>query len=329
MPLPPIPKAIVYKRAVFQLNSTETLEQLLRRALLARGNFMNRAFPLDKGEAISSTPAENKGRSFWLINQTQNHRSALCGDLIRFTFGEHAATVAINFTASVLEEGLLEAEEGKEFMDSPLYFSVVGNHVLASQSFALRTNHLEDYLNWMFNSTSGFVADGQQVTLADQPKPSDEIALRDIKSFTLGVEVQKERRRGRLQEGQKRYSLPATDRGILAIKRILGVSELTDRLPTEVLEGGAIDVALTVTWRKRKPDHPNEFMDAVAQLLSHSDLKYTIFPMSGGSITQDDMKLSKSVPVARADSGAISPASLYTEMLTWLSELQRSQRVAP
>ncbi|WP_311567246.1 hypothetical protein [Photobacterium arenosum] len=76
-------------------------------------------------------------------------------------------------------------------MQSALYFGVLGNHVVAVQSQALKCRDLEKHLTWLLRSTQA-VGEDVAIALEDEPTEAARAKLNDlpVKSVEIGTPLE-------------------------------------------------------------------------------------------------------------------------------------------
>jgi hypothetical protein len=70
------------------------------------------------------------------------------GDLTQYTRGFLQAIIAVS-DAPMLNVEQQPPPDGKEYLHSMMYWTVVGNHALMIQSRSLTGKHLEEYTTWL------------------------------------------------------------------------------------------------------------------------------------------------------------------------------------
>lgn len=278
--------------------------------------------PLDDQGAITILPAP-ANRSFQILSQVHQENGNVFGKLIHFTGGTHQSTLSLAPNGVDIVEQAIPPGAGKDFIDASLFFLLSGNHIIVAQSL-LREQQLCAYLGWLLE-TSGVSATGNQLFFEDKPSPAHQAALTNIKSVSIGTEIETHKLAKQPGKARKR-SVPTADKAVKALKALLGMSQTTNNLPSEILDRGTLKVNLDLIWNTRKPAHPNEFIDGVANVLSGTDLNYTIYPIEGGSITSEEIKINSYIRVAATNS-VPDPASVRLAMKAFLEKLINMGRV--
>lgn len=315
-------KPVIYKVSKSSPPTGESLSKLLAQALLKLPSALEKCRPLDDQGAITAIPAP-ADRSFQILTHITQDAGTVFGKLVQFTGGQHHSTLSLTSNGLAIVEQQVAPGAGQEFVDASLYFLVSGNHVVVAQSL-LREQQLNAFMDWLLESTGVHPA-GTRLFFEDKPSAAHQAALSNIKSVSIESSIETTKLRKKDGQTRKR-SVSNQDKAVRAIKALLGMDPTTNQLPSEILDRGSLTVTLDVMWHTRKPPLPNEFIDGIANVLSGSDLKYTIYPISGGSITADQIKIDSFIQVAATNS-VPDPESVRLGMKAFLAILLRQGRV--
>lgn len=278
---------------------------------------------MDGRGAIVALPAP-PDRSFEILSHVDAQQGSVFAKLLQFTGGQHHTTLSLAANGTSVLEQPVAPGQGREFVDGAAFFLVSGNHVILSQSASVRAAQVQAYLNWLLQEANTIVPTNF-VSLEDKPNPQHQAALSNIKSISIGTEVDT-RPLPHTRGQKKKRSVTLDAPPIQALRMLLGMSRTTNQLPSEMLDRGKLKVRLELTWNARQPPEPNEFVDGVANVLSNSDLDYVIYPLSGGSITSDEVKISNFVQVD-VTNAVPSPTSMHAAMQSFLATLIRQRRI--
>lgn len=317
-----ISRPVIYKVSRSVPPTSSSLAALVTQALQVVPSGIQQCRPLDDQGAITAIPAP-PDREFQILSQVHQEGGTVFGKLIHFTGGQHHSTLSMAANGVDILEQAVSPGAGKDFVDASLYFLISGNHVVVAQSM-LREQQLCAYLDWLLETTSVYPG-GTHLFFEDKPHPDHQLALTNIKSVSLGAEIETPklpRHRGQV----RKRSVPSADKAVKALKAILGMNQATHSLPSEMLDRGTLKVRVDLIWNTRKPPEPNEFIDGIANVLSATDLDYTIYPLSGGSITADQIKISSYIKVTATNS-IPDPTSVRLSMKAFLANLVRLNRV--
>lgn len=137
-------KTFTYRKAEYLLTPHGTLQEHLQAALVQREECEQRS------ELVQASP--NRIR---FINYHQTVTPALCGELVIFTEGNNQPILSRVGRQRVLNIQQIAADQtgvpNAEFLESILYFSIFGDHVVVAQSAALKVLQLEKHLNWLLH----------------------------------------------------------------------------------------------------------------------------------------------------------------------------------
>lgn len=322
-PVPLCPRPVLYKVARFQIATQQSCSDLLIQSLNALPTALQKCRAMDGRGAIVALPAP-PDRSFEILSHVDAQPGSVFAKLLQFTGGQHHTTLSLAANGASVVEQPVAPGQGKEFVDGAAFFLVSGNHVVLSQSASVRAGQIQAYLNWLLREANAIVP-ANFLSLEDKPNPQHYTALSNIKSVSIGTEVDT-RPLPHTRGQQKKRTVTLDAPPIQALKTLLGMNQTTNQLPSEMLDRGTLKVRLELTWNTRQPPEPNEFMDGVANVLSNSDLDYVIYPLSGGSITSDEIKISSFVPVD-VTNAVPSPISMHAAMQTFLATLIRQRRI--
>ncbi|MGR6861648.1 hypothetical protein ACU5EH_15780 [Aliivibrio salmonicida] len=143
-----IRKTVIYKKSeLIGLNQSDTLEKLIREVLKVW------AKPSQRRQNMGANENDSGVRK--VIGSTDSVGNMLFGTILLYELGKDITFVVEDENAEeyIIESqnpaiGLNESEKDKrrEVLQSALYFGVLGNHVVAVQSQALKCRDLESHL---------------------------------------------------------------------------------------------------------------------------------------------------------------------------------------
>lgn len=183
-----VQKAVVYKRAKFHTEiKGQTLKTLLEAAMLKRQKLGERRQNVASTEdpiyhAIGSTKCENPGFVFGALMTYTPDTDPLC----IIDDAEAVDVVMETVSAPATDDG-----KRREFLASLMFFAVIGNHVVLMQSQALKSPHLERYLQWYLHS-SEVLAGTNTLALIDTPSETVRKKMdqaKGVRSIKLGGEL--------------------------------------------------------------------------------------------------------------------------------------------
>lgn len=278
---------------------------------------------------------QNDGENFHLINYfSANHRrqgvrDALLGaEFLSFVKGNDPILID---TAQTSRELPLEAsnlsKEGKEAIEGAVYFGVVDDDVVLTQSMALRFQDLEKYLNWLIRKKGTLWTKENYVGLIDPglSRQKRQKASDDAREITILAPVHF--RPVEPEPKTKDYKVKASGVGIDAIKALFAGlpqhDKFIDEFKVEEFEmSRSLEIELHLRWTGRRDDpKPYNLMEQVTRQFRHvtDEFNYSIETEDGTTITSDQIK--RSLPHSVSWEGA-RPVfdDLFPKMLKWLSE---------
>lgn len=336
----PVTKTLHYKRAV--LSDGSNLQEILTRVF----------DPAGPGHKIGNRKEiiNAESLSFRAINRKGEYGGMLFCQLIMLEPGRSQAYVDMDddaeaYTLDALTNEALNAmateaekkQRKKEFVDSFLYFGVLGNHVVVLQSQALKAREMEAHLGWLIGKFGG-VAAGTAIILQDQPTQEtlNKAAKDPVKSVQLGspvVTVQENLESGEMTvDDTVEGDFPA--RKVRFLPRGLGADVLAAALGTDWfdtlnleddLDEANLKVSLEITYLRKTTKTGQRVIDTIATALRHMDeADVRIDLCGGGTIRGNELKLTGQVRVTKLTNGLYDEGVLYHTMQTWLVSKIRS-----
>ena len=325
-------KTLLYKNAqFFGDDTTRTLQSMVQSALRKKKAAFERRQVVD---------GEN---SFRFVNYHGPYKGIKVGMLLDYTQDHAKLATEIDPTSETLPLTPLKPPGDGQFVDGLLYFGVSNNHVVLVQSASLRSQQLEDHINWLLRSTDQ-LTDEQFVALVDQPPPelTGQIAATKGLAFSAPVNFQTgKKRKNEEDRDETRIQVPEDRTQKLSIRprggawaAIRNMLPPEMELPTEldvdqIVENRQLVVKLELSWKRARKDDSTTLLDTISNQLRHvdSELDYEIRTKSGLRISKDKLKLSQPVSVEVGNSGFLKKEELWPAMLEWLKELIENQRV--
>ncbi|WP_299948581.1 hypothetical protein [uncultured Microbulbifer sp.] len=341
-------KTIHYKRVAIG-NSSSTLQELLTLACTEGGEVERASARLER--------INPDGDLIRLINHHTTHNNMFFGQLV--SFEEGATQPFINLKGAAFyyaidsitpadipgrEVSTTENElqnRRKEFLNSILYFGVLGNHIVIMQSAALRARELETHLNWLLG-TCVQLLNGSDIILHDKPAESTIRTLenRPVKTIHVGSPVQLAQERmpaavkadltsTETTESVRKLSLVPATMGARIIQMV--VPGWFDRHElSDALDDANLKVSLEVTYLRKTTNSGQQVLDSLSTSLRHLDDSDVRIELSGGGIIQGNgLKLSGKVTVKTLPSGLIDENDLYHQMHIWLTMQISNEELEP
>ncbi len=322
-----INKTVVYKRVEFHSNTGhENLKTMLSKALVKRATIGDRKLNI----------ADQDHPIFHLVGRTQiEPKGFVFGSLILYTPGtdplflvddEQASNITLEkMTAPKTRDG-----KRREFLESVMYFGVIQNHMIMIQSQALKSSHLETYLQWLLHGASVMAGDNT-LHLVDTPSKTVREKInkgKGVKTIKIGGEVlpRTTMPSAALQVADKpstkSVSVVAKNKDLewgplAAIKSLLEPSEAA-KIDFDQLTGSNIELTLTLKYNRTTTDDGHKLMDTLgAAFRNTEEVETEIELIDGGSIKGSELKLNGTIKVSSYD-GQLSESEVYEGMRQWL-----------
>jgi hypothetical protein len=341
-------KSIHYKLAGLS-NCASDLQSILDSILSENGTASKVGM---RREQINPSDSQSGYR---LINRSNTFQTLLFGQLILFEQGKSQALMTISDDVAFYDINSITSEQIKldgdenastevqekvkrEFIDSILYFGVLGNHMVIVQSSSLRARDLETHLSWLIHSFSSSFNNNSTLMLRD--KPSAEVIQRmntaPVKRITLGSVPVKSQGDGdgviiqnspdhnhkieakdSVKKVRKVRFMP-TGKGGSILRAAFGEQWFSDLRLEDSLDESNLQVNLEITYFRKTTADGQKVMDTLASSLRHTDSDdIEIELQGGGKIKGDDLKLSGNISV-QYNNGLIDENDLYLHMHKWL-----------
>jgi hypothetical protein len=320
-------KTFHYKKASFNNDSDGfSLQELIEEA------YNNTSTAFDCAYSF-----QQDGENYHLINYfSANHKKKGIRDVLLgaefLSYVKGNDPILIN-TAKTARELPLEAsnlsKEGKEAIEGAIYFGVVDNDVVLTQSMVLRVQALEKYLNWLIAEKGTLWTKDNYVGLIDpglspqkRKKAGDE-----AREITILAPVQF--RPIKPSAETKDYKVKASGVGIDAIKALFAKlpehEKFVDEFKVEDFEmSRSLEIELRLRWTGRRDDpKPYDLMEQVSRQFRHvtDEFDYSVETEDGMTITKDQIKRSLSHSISWAGARPVFD-DLFPKMLQWLGEIR-------
>lgn len=320
-------RVLMYRRASFITHETRNLQQLIEAAL--------KACP-KTGQRVQSATSEGDDIKR-VLNEHRKVGGALCGVLYRYTPGQHQVVVApkLDATEWLVEQVLppeLSGKQKSEFVEGLLYFLVFENHVIVSQSAALRIGQLEDYLCNFLRDLAKVANANEMVMLSDVPSEAlRKKGLSKVRSVKFGlplansVKVPKPPGSKQRKEIFSKVLNPGKLSLVEATLKAFGVELPKSGLTEEDAE--TVEVFIELRVGGRRVEDTNALLDQVGNLFANTpDRDFEVELEDGAKLKGSDFVI-KTTATVEADGGVPKTNSVWKEMARYLKELQESQKV--
>lgn len=321
-----VSKTVVYKRVNFHSPvQGQTLKTLVEAALKKKVTWGDRRMNVSDADnpvlhAVGSSVAEPKGFVF--------------GALMTYTPGTDTLCVidddlAVDVQIEKLAVTTTDDGKKREFLESMMYFGIVGNHMVLMQSQALKSPQLESYLRWLLHGAE-VLAGTNTFRLIDTPSPAVREKMekgKGVRAIKLGGEVVPRSvvspPAGGVPTphvGQISVSTSNTeeDHGVYAaFKKLLSPSQAA-RIDLAKLEGSNIEMSVTLRYKRNTTEDGQALMDTLGVALRNTeDVETEIHLVEGGSIKGGELKIDGKIPLTAYD-GQLSASEVYEGMRQWL-----------
>ncbi|EHJ9983661.1 hypothetical protein KB976_002731 [Vibrio parahaemolyticus] len=314
-----IPKSVMYKRCrFFGEKSDLVLDKILSEILERMSKASERREYIDDNKRVRR-----------VVGSVDRLGNMIFGSLLYYEIDKDVTFVVEDEDAEnyILETqnpsiGLTPRDDNKkrELLESVLYFGVFENHLVLSQSKALRSRDLESHLNWLLSEFDKNI--GTVLSLDDEP--TEEIRQRMNSASVKAVQV-----------GTPLHASPssATPKGTNIVKnqKLTGVAydalcaflgkSVIDKLELPSgLDESNLELALTLTYKRKTTESGHKALDKLAHAFRHMEPEDTkIVTSSGATLSGKTLKLSGQVR-CDATNGIPDARDLYLQMNDWLGK---------
>ena len=318
-------RTITYKRVAGY--STATLEALLRLAVKNQ---------CTAGQRKKDVSFAKDGENFHLLADFLTEQDFFAGVLCSYSPGRHQQVFSVEDDAEKIPLAAIKPptiqKDGKElqqeFLEGCLYFLAKGNHLILSQSAALRVGNAESYFNWLLWEKANLHQNQTPIPLLylkDELPPDKAAKIQYVKNLTIANDIK----------------LPAMAKGDDTETKSFAIApkgpiweallKIIPSLPKELslahaLAAEVIQASLTLKIGRKGKD-ADIFIDAIATAArNQDDLDYTIDMGKYGKLKNNDFKLSTS-HIFQVTNGQVNQDSIFRRMLEWLNELAEVKRI--
>lgn len=337
-----VQKTVIYKRVHFHAKTKgQTLKALLEAALSKRQKLGERRQNVASAEdpmyhAIGSTKCENPGFVFGALMTYTPDTDPLC----IIDDAEAVDVVLEKVSAPATDDG-----KRREFLASLMFFAVIENHVVLMQSQALKSAHLETYLQWYLHA-SGVLEGTNTLTLIDTPSEAVKKKMnqaKGVRAIKLGGEVLPPSaitvppdKVADVPQKTKDVAVQTTalatatqeDFGVLAaLKKLMSPSQAA-KIDFDKLAGSNIELSVTLRYSRKTTEDGQKLMDSLGAALRHTeDVETELQLVGGGSIKGSDLKLTGTIGVMSYD-GQLNASEVYEGLRQWLLQKVSAQELS-
>jgi hypothetical protein len=332
-------RTLHYKLAKLS-DKTETLQRLLENVLVDRDS----DYICAKSRQQRLT---DDGKAFRFINSHSSHGSDLrLFQLVQFEEGLSQMTIVMDDNAEAYELNPFTPQDIKnisskgkkkttEFLDSMLYFGVLGNHVVILGSQSLKSKELENHLNWFLKdhtqqlSTLVYLSDKPTLAAIKQIEkhPAKSVKLgSDLEFEAIAIEPQYEEYEQKINE-TNRISWSPKSIGAEILSFLKETGRIDQLKFDDSFDYKNLHMTLELTYNRTTSKKGQKALDTIATSLRHfdkDDVKISL--KGGGEIKGDELKLSTSISLDFIN-GKINEASLSDIIVKWLNSKLKANEV--
>lgn len=334
-------RTISYKLVKIGNQHPVTIQEMLEATLLEKGSHFH--FAKNRREALSDID-----KSFRFINRYVNYDSdmLLC-QLVQFEEGRSQMTISIDENANMFEVTPISAHELKkvdankpkdssnnstEFLESVLYFGVMGNHMVVMGTRSLSAKELERHLSWYFNTLTSQL-ENQTLYLSDRPTANaiKQIEKASAKSIQIGSDIAYEQKFESYQyDVSESKSVRWTPAGLggRIIECLKENGYIGNFNFNESLDDANLQVSIEFKYKRKTTKTGQKVLDQLSTSLRHLDKEdVKINLKDGGEIKGDDLRLSHHIQVSFYN-GQVDEPALHFQMKNWLMQKIMTKEVS-
>lgn len=264
------------------------------------------------------------------INHISEYKNMIFGELVIIEIGKSQQVISLDDDASEYVIKTLASSDlafdddnedsqkkQKEFVESVLYFGIIGNHLAIIQSRALTARILESYLDWLLGEASEAMSDDYAIILKDtaNQKIQQKLETTPVKKLVLTTPIEAEEIQESTEVAKTSYSL--SDKIVKVLQALLK-DDFSNHKFEDDLDGANLKMKLEMTYDRKTSASGQRILDSVASSLRHSD-DYKIELNDGTEITADQLKLSGTIPI-EIIKGNVYTIGLKAQIHSWLLE---------
>lgn len=311
-------KTIRYKKV--DLKTNKTLYDYLKEVTLDSASDYFKV----KNRQQSVSPSSD---DFIFINHISDYKNMVYGELVVIEMGKSQQFIdleddASEYTIKALSSSDIPVDDEstalkREFVESVLYFGVIGNHLAVIQSRALTAKTLESYLDWLLGEASDAMADDYAVILKDTPnlEVQEKLDTTPAKKLIIGADIKADTNQTSTDISTSSFGL--SSKVVKALSAFLPDDYSSYKLEDD-LEDANLKMKLEVTYDRKTSDSGQRVIDSVAASLRNSD-DYRIELSDGTTITADELKLSGTISM-QIIKGNVYTSGLKSNIHSWLIE---------
>jgi hypothetical protein len=329
-------KTFTYKHADFTKGGVK-----LQQGLSAALGILNTV-----GKRRNSLAPPEESPIWRLIGEYYEDEAFFFGTLMQYSPGTNPQFLIDDHDAKTISVEQLAAPKttdgkNRELIDGMLFFAASDNHLVLMQGLAMRSQHLEQHLQWLLHK-AGALAGDVTIRLLDQPprKMREKLEKLDVREIVLdgdlsmpidavavsdGHDDQLEPAPRGSKAKQLTVSGDAGDSFMQALRPFLAPAEFA-KLDLEKIAGANIAYSLQIRYQgKNTTENGHKFLNTLGAALRHTDseVQTEIKLVGGGLIRGNELKLSGPRRIEHI-SGVPVATHVFEEMRAWLLERLKS-----
>lgn len=333
-------RTISYKLVKIGNQHPITIQDMLEATLLEKDSQFH--FAKNRRESLSDTE-----KSFRFINRFINYdQDMLLCQLVQFEEGRSQMTISIDENANMFEVTPISAHDLKksnkesqssdkkstEFLESMLYFGVMGNHMVVMGTKSLSARELERHLSWYLNSLTCQL-ENQAVILSDRPTANavKQLEKASAKSVHIGSDIVYEQKIEQYEyDVSESKSVRWTPAGLGSkiVECLKDNGYIGNFNFNESLDDANLQVSIEFKYNRKTTKTGQKVLDQLSTSLRHLDKEdVKINLKDGGEIKGDDLKLSHQIQVAFFN-GQVDEPALHYQMKNWLMQKVATKEVS-
>ena len=221
----------------------------------------------------------------------------------------------------------------REFLDSIIYFGVIGNHIAVLQSNTLRSRQLESYLNWFLGSSCcNILPENTPIILSDSitDEMRERITRSPAKEISVGSPINTKPVLPVNFSNTSNAQPLTTNASVASVKHVLDQDDaslikrffglnLTGKEFSDSLEKANLSLEMTLKFKNATTKNGQELIDQVATSLRHLDPEdYYIKLSDKSTIKGGELVVAGPITIHLTESGAVDEGILKNDMHTWL-----------
>lgn len=296
----------------------KTLQQLLESAF-DNTKLRDRLLPTDDEESY-----------FRFINYKTEFKGCFCANFFGYEKGRIGQVIKEAFDTEQIDPTALpvpKADDGtdQQFLDGKLYLVCFQNHLILAQDIHLKAKHLERYLNVMFHERFKRLS-GERILMLEQALPrKTRDRIKGAKRINLSAPLDYSYGQTSSEEERRQSRLIPLGRAWEALKAFCGDKlDLTQFETDGFIDPKDIEVALSLSWKRKRQEQISDQLDSLANTFRHVDDEVELeVETYSGKIKHNELRLSQQRSVAHRND-LPDTTDIFEKMIDWYEYLVES-----